>query len=70
MSSFSKASGKDEKHDNVLSVSTSEIDTGAELVAGTSLIVDEAEALKIRYEQLSVLVRVEVTAFSLTQAQD
>lgn len=39
---------KDEKHDHGVSVSTTEVDTGASLVAGTDVILDEAEATRIR----------------------
>lgn len=39
---------KDEKHDHGVAVSTTEVDTGASLVAGNDFVLDEAEATRIR----------------------
>lgn len=39
---------KDEKHDHGVAVLTTEVDTGAALVAGNDTVLDEAEATRIR----------------------
>jgi len=46
--SIEKAEAVDEKHAHNVSVSTKEVDTGAQLVAGADIELDEAESLRIR----------------------
>jgi len=38
-----------EKHDHGVAVTTQEVDTGAELLTGAPIAVDEAEAHRIRH---------------------
>ncbi|TFY80577.1 hypothetical protein EWM64_g3440 [Hericium alpestre] len=45
---MSSVSEKDEKHDHGIAVATKEVDTGAQLVAGAAVELDEAEATRIR----------------------
>ncbi|KAI0053755.1 MFS general substrate transporter [Auriscalpium vulgare] len=48
MGSLSEKSSQDEKHDHGVSVDVDVVDTGAHLVAGTNVVLDEAEGLRIR----------------------
>ena len=50
MMGSSNFSDKDEKkHDHGVAVTTQEVDTGAELLTGAPIAVDEAEARRIRH---------------------
>ena len=50
MSSADEKSIKNEKHDHGVAVTTREVDTGAQLLAGAdSIELDDAERLRIRY---------------------
>lgn len=50
MSFTDEKSVKNEKHDHGVAVSTREVDTGAQLLAGAdSIELDDAERLRIRY---------------------
>jgi hypothetical protein len=44
-----RVSLEEKKHEHGATVSTREVDSGAALIAGEHIVLDEAEALRIRY---------------------
>ena len=45
-----------DQHEHGVSISTKQVDTGAQLVAGLQGDVDPAEGLRIRYDEMKLIL--------------